>query len=138
MKQRILIFAGYFLPYSGGYANSIFQLARRLVARGQAVTVVTSNTEGAAAEEVLDGVRVLRMPCWHLLSGTFPVPKFSRANFRLLRRLATEGFTVVNTQTRFFFLHFSASSSRYSQAFRRSIPSVVQSIASFSDELLMA
>lgn len=102
MQQRIIIFAAYFLPFSGGYANSIFQLAVRLKNRGHIVTVVTANTEGAAAEESLQGIQVYRLACWNILGGTYPIPKLTNGLRKLLHQLRADHYTVVSTQTRFF------------------------------------
>lgn len=77
-------------------------MAVRLRVRGHRVTIVTANTEGAASEEVLDDIRVYRLPCWNLLSGTFPVLKPSVRLWRMLQRLRAERYSVISTQTRFF------------------------------------
>lgn len=97
-ELRILLVAGYFLPYSGGYATNVYELARRLVSLNYDVTVLTCNTHRVLPYEVLNGVRVFRLPCWHIFGGTYPVPKPSRMLWRVLR----EPYDLVHTQTRFF------------------------------------
>jgi glycosyltransferase involved in cell wall biosynthesis len=106
MGQRVLIFAAYFLPFSGGYANSIFQLAIRLSARGHKVTVVTANTENAKIEEIISGVQIYRLPCWNILGGTYPIPKPTATLWKVVRRLRADKYTIISTQTRFFITSF--------------------------------
>lgn len=96
--MRIMIFAGYYVPHTGGYIKNIQELSKRLVARGHAVTVVTCNTEGYPEEEYMDGVKILRLPAWDLLNKSYPVPKPSIQALRIWIGKPD----VVITQTRFF------------------------------------
>lgn len=102
MPLKVIVFAGFFLPFRGGYANSIFQVAQRLVQKGHQVTVVTSDTERAGDSELVEGVDIMRLSCWNMLGGTYPVPKPTLANLRTLRNIRTDNRTVISTQTRFF------------------------------------
>ena len=95
--MKIVVFAAYFAPHVGGYCRNIHELSKRLVARGHEVTVVTCNTEEAKPEEVVDGVKVIRLPCFNLVKGQYPVPKFSGQLGEVFRKR-----DVVLTQTRFF------------------------------------
>lgn len=95
--MRIMIFAGYYHPHKGGYEKNIHELSKRLVARGHRVTVVTCWN---GKHERLDGVRIVRLPFWNLLGGTYPVPKPSWTLDSLLFR--TRKPDMVITQTRFF------------------------------------
>jgi glycosyltransferase involved in cell wall biosynthesis len=47
-------------PRAGGAEVHCFEVCRRLVARGDRVTLFATRFEGAAAEEMVDGVRVIR------------------------------------------------------------------------------
>ena len=100
--MRILIFAAFYLPHVGGYIHDAHALARGLLAKGHKVEVVTCNTERSAPEEVIDGIKVIRLPCINLLGGQFPIPIPSMAMWRL-RNLYPD---VISTQTRFFFTSF--------------------------------
>src|SRR5205085_4569113 len=48
-------------PMTGGAETHIFEIFRRLVARGHEVTVLAASFPGAAREEVVEGVRVCRL-----------------------------------------------------------------------------
>lgn len=50
-----------FYPAIGGAEKQALELSRALVSRGVKVTVVTRRIEGAPAEEIMDGVKVLRL-----------------------------------------------------------------------------
>ena len=104
--QRILIFTAYFYPHLGGYAKNIYQLSGRLTERGYKIDVVTCNTEGAPAEEELYGIRIHRLPSWNFLGSTYPVLKPTLTTSRILFRLLTSKFDLINTQTRFFSTSF--------------------------------
>ncbi len=52
----------------GGLGRHVHALSKAQVATGDEVTVVTQRSEGAAARETVDGVRILRVPP----SGPFP------------------------------------------------------------------
>lgn len=95
--MKIMVFAAYMAPHTGGYCKNIQELAKRLVAKGHEVTVVTCNTENVKPEETIDGVKIIRLPCFHLLNGQYPVPKFSG----LLGAVFVKRDVVI-TQTRFF------------------------------------
>lgn len=96
--MKILFFSAYYTPHVGGYITNIKALAEGLKSRGHTVIVVTCRTDGPWPAEP---VMVFRLPCWHLLGGTFPVPKPSRYLWGKLRWLW--GWPdVVSTQTRFF------------------------------------
>lgn len=63
--MRITIVSGFFLPIppaaGGATEKSWYQLARRFVARGHAVTIVSRRWPGWANEETVDGIRHLRL-----------------------------------------------------------------------------
>lgn len=81
--MRVAIFAAYYLPHLGGYCTNIHELAKRLVARGHSVVVVTCNTEQSKMEEDIDGVRVIRLPTVLHLGGTLPVPSMTSSKLAL-------------------------------------------------------
>ena len=97
-RTKIMIFSGFYLPHAGGAIYDTHVMARGLADRGYDIEVVTCNTERSPRTEIIDNVRVTRLPCWNLLKGQFPIPKPSIA----LAKLFTRGVELVSTQTRFF------------------------------------
>ena len=100
---RIAVFCAYYPPHVGGYERNVHELCWRLAAKGHDVLVVTS-TAGKAASccKELDGVKVVGIPAWDILGGTYPVPKPTLRLLRALKAVARFKPHVVNTQTRFF------------------------------------
>lgn len=96
--MKVMVFAAYMYPHTGGYCKNIQELAKRLVVKGHAVTVVTCNTENAKSEETIDGVHIMRLPAWDLLNKSYPVPKPA---WDILRAWAVSPDVII-TQTRFF------------------------------------
>jgi glycosyltransferase involved in cell wall biosynthesis len=61
--MRILMTSYEFPPIGGGGAAVVAGLSRQLVASGHEVDLVTMKFRDCPAEEVVDGVRVFRVPC---------------------------------------------------------------------------
>lgn len=59
--MRILIINSEFPPIGGGAGKASANLSRELAAMGQEVTVLTASFADLSADEVIDGVRVLRI-----------------------------------------------------------------------------
>ena len=61
--MRVLIALTYYRPHYSGLTIYTERLARALAARGHLVTVLTSQFDkNLPREEIVDGVRVVRMP----------------------------------------------------------------------------
>jgi glycosyltransferase involved in cell wall biosynthesis len=48
-------------PFAGGAEEYIFQIGRRLVKRGHEVTLLAERPSGLSGEEIIEGIRVIRM-----------------------------------------------------------------------------
>ncbi len=68
MKKKILMVLNYYYPYISGLSEVARLLAERYVQEGHEVTVLCSNHDHLAAEEMLHGVRVVRAPIWFKIS----------------------------------------------------------------------
>ncbi len=100
--MKVICFASYYHPHVGGYCKNIHELSKRLVQKGYKVTVVTCDTESVRELEYMDGICIVRLPCWNLMGGNFPIPKLSKHFFGLFGRYSGKPADVVVTQTRFF------------------------------------
>lgn len=101
-KRNYCIFVANYLPNLGGVERYTYNLAKTLVKQGNNVTVVTSNVFLLPDQEVIDGINILRMPCWNILNGRFPLLKFGRKFLALNKLLNTYQFDFVIVQTRFY------------------------------------
>ena len=121
MGKRYCFFVANYLPNLGGVERYTLNLARKLVERGNQVTIITSNVFQLPEREITDDIEVFRMPCKNLLNGRFPVflpGKESRKLFRLLDQ-QTYDFAIIQTR---FYLH-SWLGARFAR--KRGIPHIV-------------
>ena len=104
--MKIVVFAGSFYPFFGGYENFIYNLSIKLIEKGFSVDIVTTNTEKCAMMENLDGIKIYRLDCWNALNRTFPIPKPNLRSFKMFYSLLRNDYDLVNTHTRFFITSF--------------------------------
>jgi glycosyltransferase involved in cell wall biosynthesis len=64
--MRIAVVSNFFPPRPGGSSHLSESLARHYVAAGHEVLVITAEFEGAASDEIVDGVRIVRLPARRL------------------------------------------------------------------------
>jgi len=107
--MNILIFAGSFYPFLGGYENFIYNLSLKLTKIGYNVHILTMNTENVADIQNLNGIYIYRLPCWNLLNRTYPVPKPTLGSISILRSIFSNNYDLINTHTRFFITTFLGS-----------------------------
>lgn len=101
-RKHYCIFAANYLPNLGGMERYTYNLAKELLARGNRVTIVTSNVFSLPAKEALDGITIYRMPCWNVLDGRFPVLKYGKLFRRMDRALRRLRLDFIIVQTRFY------------------------------------
>jgi glycosyltransferase involved in cell wall biosynthesis len=84
--MRVLFVLTYYRPHVSGLTIYVERLARAMAARGHQVTVLTSRYERhLPAEEMMDGVRVVRVPvAFRFNKGVF-MPAFAAAAWREMR-----------------------------------------------------
>jgi glycosyltransferase involved in cell wall biosynthesis len=110
---RVGMFCGYYAPHVGGYCKNVHELARRLVERGHSVDVITTRSESSPQEEVLDGVRIIRLPLLLHIGQVIPVPTLSVLLTGIMQQCRYE---VVVSHTRIFAT--SVLGAVYSRSFR--------------------
>ncbi len=122
--MNILIVNYEFPPIGGGGSKASFELSRRLVAAGHAVTVLTGRSGGMKKTEVLDGVTIRRVFSWRKSihdCGLRGALTFLVAALPALRRLlASERFDIIH----YFFGLPSGVLSLYSHGVR-TVPYVI-------------
>ena len=85
--MKILLVLTYYHPHVSGLTIYVQRLATALAGCGHQVTVLTSRYDPALpAEEMLDGVRVVRMPVWFRVSKGVIMPSFPFRAWSLIRR----------------------------------------------------
>jgi len=75
--MKILVELTYYRPHTSGLTIYAERLAKALVKRGHEVTILTSQYDKTLArEEILEGVRVVRVPVWLRISKGVIMPTF--------------------------------------------------------------
>jgi glycosyltransferase involved in cell wall biosynthesis len=83
---NVLLVLTYYHPHVSGLTIYVQRLATAMVQRGHQVTVLTSRYDPALpAEEVIDGVHVIRAPVWFRVSKGVIMPTFPLLAWRLIR-----------------------------------------------------
>ena len=84
--MKILFILTYYRPHVSGLTIYVERLARELAKRGHQVTVLTSQYTGSLPrEELLDGVRVVRMPVAFRFNKGVVMPGFVPTAWREVR-----------------------------------------------------
>lgn len=103
MQKSYCIFSANYLPNVGGVERYTYYLAKKLIERGNHVTVVTSNVFSLPAHEVSEeGIEIYRLPCINLLNGRFPVLKPWGLFRKLHKELKAKPFDFFIVNTRFY------------------------------------
>jgi glycosyltransferase involved in cell wall biosynthesis len=77
--MRILVVLTYYRPHTSGLTIYAERLAKALVKRGHDVTVLTSQYDkDLPLEEIVDGVKIIRVPVLFRISKGVIMPKFGR------------------------------------------------------------
>jgi glycosyltransferase involved in cell wall biosynthesis len=99
--MRILVLNFEFPPLGGGAAPVSYELSRRYVERGHSVDLVTMGYDSLPLEEVVEGIRVIRVPCLRSrkeICGAHELLTFViSATIHLVRRLRHEHYDVCHT-----------------------------------------
>lgn len=90
--RRVLLVTARYFPFIGGTETHTYEMARRLVALGHAVTVLTTDPGGTLpTEECIEGVRILRVRAWPANRDYYFAPALARV-------IAAGGWDVVHCQ----------------------------------------
>lgn len=100
--KRICIFASHYFPYLGGIERYTYNLSKALLEMGDEVLIVTSNDVHEKHFEVMDGIGVLRLPCFNVMRGRYPVTKWNREFRKLYGKLSEKQFDLVLINARFY------------------------------------
>ncbi len=103
--MHVLLVNALFHPFTGGVEKHLLELSRELVKQGVRVTLLTSQLEGTKLFEVMQGVRVHRLPSKFIkIPGLYPPPVVITPKiWEALDELnASEPFDVIHLQDRWF------------------------------------
>jgi glycosyltransferase involved in cell wall biosynthesis len=114
-RMRIPMVAARYYPYMGGIEAHTHEVARLLVARGQSVTVLSTDPSGRnAAQETHDGIDLLRVPTWPKRGDYYFAPAIAG-------KISSGAWDVVHVQG----YHTFVAPLAMAAAIRRGIPFVI-------------
>jgi glycosyltransferase involved in cell wall biosynthesis len=114
-RLRILMVAARYYPYMGGVEAHTHEVARQLVARGQSITVLSTDPSGRlSAEESIDGIGILRVCTWPKIGDYYFAPG-------IVGEIASGDWDIVHVQG----YHTFVAPLAMAAALRRHIPFVV-------------
>ena len=89
-KMKILIATHYFLPHVGGIEIVAYNQAKELVKRGHQVTIISSKVGDEPEQEIIDGIKVVRVSAWNWFERKYgiPYPIFSTKLFKVMNEEA--------------------------------------------------
>lgn len=101
--MKFIIFSAQYLPTVGGVERYTNSLAKKLIAKGHTVSVVTSSLDNQPDTETdPDGIKIFRLPCMMLMGGRFPVIRPSAQKTDFEKHFAAEKYDFCVIQTRFY------------------------------------
>ena len=92
MSKHYCIFSAQYYPHVGGVERYTLYLSRKLIAAGNEVTIVTSNTGDLSGDEIQEGIQIYRLPCYDLLGGRYPVFKRNKEFKEEIQKQMRENF----------------------------------------------
>ena len=100
--KNYCIFTAVYFPHLGGLEWYTYNLAKKLVERGNRVTVIASSLERLPKEESIGDIPIYRVPCWELLNGRYPIIKPSKELKEAEKFIHDQKFDRFIVNTRFY------------------------------------
>ena len=103
MSRTYAIFSAQYPPHMGGIESFTQNMAHALAAKGASVIVVTNDTNlvGVGLEDDSD-IKILRLSCFPLVDGRFPIARFNKKNRDLWKWLEAQDLDGVLINARFY------------------------------------
>lgn len=98
----VCIFSALYAPSMGGVETYTQNLTAALGSLECRVAVITMNTHDAEEVERHGNVEVIRLPCFNVLGGRYPVPKYNASYHRVMKCIAGQRVDYVVVNTRFY------------------------------------
>nr|WP_303181978.1 glycosyltransferase family 4 protein [Lachnoclostridium phocaeense] len=101
-KKNICIISAQFLPHLGGVERYTYNLGKKLVEKGHAVTVIAQNVDKTLLYEEMDGIKVYRLPCFAAMDGRLPIPKLNADARKIHSIISCQNYDLLIINTRFY------------------------------------
>lgn len=98
MDKTVSIFSAHFYPHLGGIEKYTQQIAKELINIGYNVNVFTCNTNLKKDYEIIDGVKVYRLPTFNFMGGRLPFPKYNKKFKKIIKMAYLSDFYIINAR----------------------------------------
>lgn len=100
-KKYIAIFSAYYYPHLGGIERYIDGMMRYLIKAGYSPLLITSNYNNTLTEEVINGIRIFRLPVYNCFKNRYPIIKHDRKYNNIIKKLDNYNISSIIVNTRF-------------------------------------
>jgi glycosyltransferase involved in cell wall biosynthesis len=100
--KTICFVSALFHPHFGGVERYTYQFSKSLIARGFQVIVITTDSDRQEYEEVIENIKVYRLPVFHSLGIRYPILRPDRNFFRIMKKIGKENIDLFVINTRFY------------------------------------
>ena len=100
-KKTIAFFNGFYIPHLGGVERYTNKLSERLK-ENYNIIVITTNDSNTKNYEVLDGIKVYRLPVHNLCKNRYPFLKKNKEYKELLEKILKEKIDFIICNTRYY------------------------------------
>lgn len=120
-SKHFCIFNALYYPHTGGVERYVHQLSQKITELGNKVTIVTFNTENAPSFEINENLRIYRLPTIKFLGGRYPLPRYNRKYYQMIKEILELDIDFIITNMRFYLSSLIAAKI----ARRKNIPSIL-------------
>ena len=100
-KKNIIIFSGYYLPFLGGIERYTNMLSKHLIDEGYNVTIVCSNHDNLKDFEIIDKIKIFRLPIKNIFKSRYPIPDKNKKYQEIWKKICETKYDYVIANTRF-------------------------------------
>lgn len=102
-------FSAHYLPHLGGVERYTYNIAKKLVDRGNRVIVVTSEMEGEPDRSTQEGIEIIRTETVSTMNDRLPFYINSKKNKEIFAYLEEQAIDYIIVNTKFYFLSVVAT-----------------------------
>lgn len=99
--KTVAIFSAYISPHLGGIERYVESLSRQFIKKDIQTIIVTSNFNNAKTEEVIEGIKIMRIPVLNKFKNRYPIPKYNKQLKKTISKLDKYKIDAIIVNTRF-------------------------------------
>ena len=101
MKKTVVVFSAYYYPHLGGIERYIDNMMHQFIKKGVDVILVTSNYNNDKEIDLVDGIKIIRLPVYNIFKNRYPIIKYNKDEKQLLSELDKYDIDSIIVNTRF-------------------------------------